>query len=717
MTGRDEAAVGAAVRGAADWLRDGGPGRLYVCGAAGSGKSSVLAALKAEFPAAALVDAAGRSADAVVQEIVDETGLLRRLAYGDLGELVRALRKEKRPRTILLANTHLAGTLASGGEPALLGRVVRDLAVATGEGKLRLVVEQAVPPELPDAVSPAFAARVVGLPGGGAADELRALVSAAPAGAVDALRALACAELRQVPVEGWAVLCRASSGEDVPADRLSAWADGLPWLVHEDGEVRFASAALAGELRASVTDPAAVHGRVTDLLLGGGATAEWAARSLPGHAAAAGRFDDLLADAGVLGRVPQDTLVEGFRACYRDGIVRGTHAAALHFLTGYGLAGAPHGEWIAHLAHDAFTRGESERARQLAGACPEPLLFRTLWSHWRPAGDYTVAGPVHRSDVESVTAAEHLGRPAAVTGDEAGVRLVLDAATGELLAGPVPAETDLPGLTPAEGRPSVRPAWHRTEVLDADGKPLGVFHHPEASYAGAVDGRLVLADRQGAYAVELDTALLRPGPRHKLTPVVGGHGRILPRPYDPRAVADLRGLLEETFGAGHVHRLRPEELPAGLGHAPTRRLLTDVGVPSVDHQPGLRIAPLTADGLAPRPWESVPGGERPGPGPFLPLGEWLGAALLLDGPTGRVLRMLPAGSSGHAHPREALAGTTLESFLTMVALQARYLAVYRTEGPDHRDVLDELRLWLAGADPDAAASDGWQYVTEPANWH
>ncbi|QKW23356.1 SUKH-4 family immunity protein [Kitasatospora sp. NA04385] len=720
-------AVRDAVRDATDWLRETGPGLLYVCGAAGSGKTSVLAALAERFPEALLVDTAGRSGDAVARGLIEGAGVRSRGAQLDFGGLVRALRKERKPRVVLLANPQLAGSLASGGERELLRWMVRWLSIGASEGRLRLVVEQDRVPVFADPEPTRYRRTVLTLPGGGAAAELRAFEAAVPAGARAALVALACAEHHRVPVEGWAALCRAAGVTDVADGQLASWAEELPWLVADGTGVGFASPALAGALREAAGDLTALHGRMTDALLGAAGTAalpEWAARALPGHAAAAGRFDALLADARALARIPQDALLEGVRGGYPDGVAPGTDAAALHHLGGYGLAGVPHGHWVAHLALDAFTRGRPERARLLAESCPEPLLFHPVWADWRPPGDYDrLPATRHESDLENLTAVEVDGRPAVLLEDERGVRFVRDAGTGEVLAGPLPgdAEPDTgpdAGLRTAPGAALVlRQKWHRSEVHDADGKPLGVFHHPEAGYAVAVGGLVVLADSRGAYAVELDAGLLRAGPEQRLVPVIGGPGRVLPRPFDPAAVADLAGLLARAFGPGQVHRLRADELPAGVVHGPTRRLLTEVGVPSVPDLVGLCLEPTGPDAFAPHPWESVPENEQPaGSGPFLSLGRWMGARLLLDGATGRVLRMLPAGSPDHAHPRAPLAGSSLGSFLTMVALQQHYLAVYRTGGPDRHGVLGELELRLAGVDPGAAGADCWQYVSEPFNW-
>ncbi|WP_030464567.1 SUKH-4 family immunity protein [Kitasatospora sp. NRRL B-11411] len=395
----------------------------------------------------------------------------------------------------------------------------------------------------------------------------------------------------------------------------------------------FVRPALAEQLRYEDETAAAFHRRMTDLLLADGPAEPWALRSLPGHAAAAGRFDELLADASLLARIPQDALVEAFRACYPDGIERGTRAAALYFLVGYGLAGAPHGEWVAWLAHDAFTRGEVERAEALAEASPEPLPFRTVWSRWRAAGDFTPpTDPSHRSAVEIVEPALFEGELAVVTEGGGPLRIVRDAATGELLAPPFTRGSEAPGLVvlPADSAAlNVRANDNVTAVLapgtDRGTAPaLKVFHHPDADRAGAVGDLLVLAGCQGAYAVRLDVDLLREGPERRLRPLARWHRRLLPKPFDPAEVADLRSLLERAFGPEQIHRLTADQLPAGITHEPTRRLLTEVGVPEVADLISLRLAPQ--EGLPVRAWESTADAEQPpGSGPFHLIGDWMGA--------------------------------------------------------------------------------------------
>ncbi|MFJ5885035.1 SUKH-4 family immunity protein [Kitasatospora cineracea] len=729
MTGRDEVAVEAAIGTLAERLRDGGPGLVVVRGAAGSGRSTVLGALAERFPDAVLVDAAGRSADAVVAELIDRIRPPRRRrfmardTYGDVTDLVLGLRQDTEPRTVLVTNAEFAGSLRSGGEPQLMRQVLNTLRIAAEEGWLQLVLERSASDPRRERPSNR-AVTVVELPGGTGAEEFRALEADVSPDVLAALRALANGQLRRMPVTAWARLCAAA---EVPYGEreLADLAAELPCLADDMDSVGFVRPALADQLRYEDETAAAFHHRMTDLLRTDGPAEPWALRSLPGHAAAAGRFDELLADAALLARIPQDALLEAFRACYPDGIERGTHAAALHFLSGYGLSGASQGEWVAWLAHDAFTRGDVERAETLAAASPEPLPFRTVWSRWRAAGDFTPpTEPGHQSTVEIVEPAEFDGASAVVTEGSGSLRLVRDAATGRLLAALTgeSAESERSRLVmlPADGAAlNVRANYHVTAVLppgaDRKAPALKVFHHPDADWSGAVGDLLVLAGAQGAYAVRLDIDLLREGPAERLCSLIGGDGFLLPKPFDPAEVADLRGVLERAFGPERIHRLPADQLPAGITHEPTRRLLTEIGVPKAAGLVGLWLTPH--EGLPVRAWESTPDAEQPtGSGPFHLIGDWLGAPLLLDGSDGRVLRMLNPESPAYTAPREPLVGSSLESFVTMVALEKQYLEVYRTEGPDTYDILDELQAQVAGVDRAAAESDVWQYALESDNW-
>ncbi|UGT44553.1 SUKH-4 family immunity protein [Nocardia yamanashiensis] len=694
-------------------LLDGEPGLFYVCGPAGSGKTRLLEELAARTADAILVDAAGRDADSVVAELVERYPSRR--GGVDLMDLISAARNDRTSRTVLIANVHRAGTLLSGGSPGLLRGVVRWLRIATREGRLRLVVESEVAPDLTDPVE-ARRTTVVELPPGIEASARS--VDAIAAEDVPALRALAHAQLARLPIDGWALLCRAA-GLPVTAEQLAKRLPGFGHLEQDGDGIGFRSFAMARELREGYGNGTALHARMTEALMAGALTSDWERRSLPGHAAAAGLFDQLLADARVLAHIPYDALVEGFRACYPDGIEQGSHAAALHYLTGYGLAGATQGEWVAHLAHDAVARGDRERARALAEFSPEPLLFHTVWSRLRLPGDRTVPGPWHENDLENVGALEYRGRAAVASEDEDEVGFVLAADTGELLAGPVPDALEHPELSaafdkhdPEAGQLAISADWRRTSFR-RDGELLGILHHPAADYAAMTADTVVLIGKQGAYAVRVDTARLRPGPDKALRPMIGAHGRILPKPFDPALFADPRRLLEQVFGPEHIHRR--DDPPATITHTPTRQTMTGTGLPHIEWLLGITLDPTGE--LPTRPWQSIPEAAQPtDSGPFHLLGDWLGVPLLLDGSSGRVLRMLRADSPAYLFPRDHLLGTSLEQFVLMLALLQHYLRIYRAAGSEREQVLTELRALLPAVDP-LANSDSWQHVLHFDEWH
>ncbi|UFS99741.1 SUKH-4 family immunity protein [Nocardia huaxiensis] len=709
MTRHDDIASGSSVLDSAfRELLDGEPGLLYVCGPEGSGKTTALHRFAAAAPDTHLVDAAGLDADSVVAQLLTQP---TRRPCRDFADLISALRRDRKGRTIIIANAHRVGSLLSGGAPQGLRGVLRWLRIATREGQLRLIVECDRAPDLTDPAEQQRT-RVVEL----SSPDIEPVVP--PDGpALPAVRALAQAQLRRLPIEGWAMLCHAA-GLSVTTVQLTEWATEFPFLARDPDGIGFSSSALAEQLRHEF-DAADLHAHMTGLLRTGDLSADWQRRSLPGHAIAAGRFDDLLADANALARIPQDALVEAFRAGYPDGIERGTHAASLHYLTGYGLTGAPHGEWVAHLAHDAILRGDPERARLLAESCPEPLLFHTVWSRQRARGDFREPEPWHTTDLETVGATRYNGTPAAVSVDEDGIAFILDATTGETLAGPVPDAFDHPGLTdvfedgvPVDGELTTSGNWRRTTIL-RDGEPLGIFHHPTADYATMAADILVMAGPHGACGVRIDPTLLRTHPTTHLTPLLGAHGRLRPRPFDPTTLTNPRHLLEQVFTPAHLHRRT--DLPETITHTPTRRLFTDTGVPAIEWLLGITLDPTGE--LPTRTWHSIPEADQPpGAGPFHLLGDCLGTPLLLDGSTGRVLRMIPADAPSYLHPRHHLLGTTLESFVLMLALLQRYATIHRTAGPDRNDVLAELRRHLPEVDP-AATTDIWQHLLHFDEWH
>ncbi|MFD9686560.1 SUKH-4 family immunity protein [Kitasatospora sp. NPDC059088] len=101
-------------------------------------------------------------------------------------------------------------------------------------------------------------------------------------------------------------------------------------------------------------------------------------------------------------------------------------------------------------------------------------------------------------------------------------------------------------------------------------------------------------------------------------------------------VAELAALTDEDGGAGRVHRFRPESLPAALTHEPTRRLLTEVGLPLGGAMFGVCEEPLVTMAEAyPEYFDGEE--ERPYQRDYLALGDWPSdLTIALDGATGRL---------------------------------------------------------------------------------
>ncbi|MFE6050965.1 SUKH-4 family immunity protein [Kitasatospora sp. NPDC056446] len=101
-------------------------------------------------------------------------------------------------------------------------------------------------------------------------------------------------------------------------------------------------------------------------------------------------------------------------------------------------------------------------------------------------------------------------------------------------------------------------------------------------------------------------------------------------------VTEVAALTDEEDGPGRVHRFRPEHLPAGLRHEPTRRLLTEVGLPLGGAIFGVCDEPLVTMGEAyPEYFDGEE--ERPYQRDFIALGDWpTDLTIALDGATGRL---------------------------------------------------------------------------------
>ncbi|MFJ6616802.1 SUKH-4 family immunity protein [Kitasatospora sp. NPDC091335] len=189
----------------------------------------------------------------------------------------------------------------------------------------------------------------------------------------------------------------------------------------------------------------------------------------------------------------------------------------------------------------------------------------------------------------------------------------------------------------------------------------------------------------------------------------------------PELVAELAALTDQDGGPGRVHRFRSEALPAALVHGPTRRLLTEVGLPLGGAMFGVCEEPLVTMGEAyPEYFDGEE--ERPYQRDFLALGDWpTDLTIALDGATGR-LELPDWYDDGQP---EAYLNRDLSALLyalwTYERLRAEWERWDRGRARDTWAVFDPQSLLSAvvdrlveGVDPEAFASPdcSWRLLAE-----
>ncbi|MFM9373744.1 SUKH-4 family immunity protein [Streptomyces sp. Da 82-17] len=759
------------------WLRNPEPrhGYLFVGGPSGAGKSALLREAAVDMPEAVLVDAAGLSSEEVVDRVMRALGV----SYGDYRSvqfLSDDLAEESPSHSVVLVtNTQWAGQTRSTAEPAhLVSLLAGVFGVDHRSTGVRFVIE--VDGDV--AAVDLRGQRPIALaPGTGRASQT---IDSLTGRHRTALLALALAEVRALRLEEWGALC-AVLGAESRGPELRALAEELSGLVtlglesepdpgpegpdgraEPEGQtaprVRLTRESDARALRESLpaTESRSFQNAVVDALLAGDEPPpSYAARALPAHAAVAGRLEELLGTPRALAKCRHSALIEALPVAFPDGVPEGTYAAELHYVDALGLAPSSHAEWLSILHLLALSRGEEGRADALI-ADAGPLPWRTVWTHWRAPGALHRPGPPV-GPVEFVQADTSGAYVTSV--DESGDELTWRASTGELVrpkgfAGPTGQEADADAdadaaedtaddSTSAEAQglaePSwtVEPSWNVARLEAADTEPTGTgptgtgsstesvpphpftpprtIQAPNLEDAVGVAGLVVLGGPRGLYAVEPGVGRTEAEP----LPAVGPRCKVTPRPYDQEACRPTRERLLGVFSEGTVPTLPADRLPEGLTHEPTRRFLTEAGLPAVAGFYSLDTRDLRTTGLV----EQLPenGTEFTPPladGALYELGTWLGGTLLLDGATGRVLRQSRPGAVDEDEPGDPLAGSSLASFVAMVCLQWEYMLAYATSGGlDSADLLAELTAWLSALDPAAAAGRNWGHVLEPENWH
>ncbi|MGW1612367.1 SUKH-4 family immunity protein [Streptomyces sp. NPDC002285] len=539
-----------------------------------------------------------------------------------------------------------------------------------------------------------------------------------------ALTALALSEPHRVRFEEWQALCSAL-GTDFGVAELRTIGEESPFVTVETTDevpVVFTHERDARTLRAEV--PAvtfqAFQQAVTDRLFAcadGDPLDDYVTRALPAHAAAAGRFEELLADPRTLVKCTHTALVNALRMALPDSIPAGSLAADLYYLDHLGLAPSSQAEWVSLLHLVALSQGDTERAEALTESAG-PLPWRTVWTHWRAPGRVRPRPP--QIDVVEEVRAEADGT-IVTSRTQDRFEQTWHAATGRLLAtkgqfigakGPFIEEAPPTPQAPARWRAET--SWNlvRAAAL-GDPSTLRVIQAPKVKDVACAGDLVVLGGSRGIYAIEPDPDYIEASPLPAL-PAISRYAKVTPRPFDEAACRPTRDLVLDVFDADIAPLLAEEQLPAGLTHEPTRRFLTEVGFPAVNDFLSLSTHNLAGTGFAEHTWAGTKEFETPvGDGPFYELGTWIGGILLLDGPTGRVLRQSRKGAVDDDQPGDPLAGSSLAQFSAMVCLQWKYMLAYHTSGGlDGEDLIDELRSWLAGIDPSAGATRNWGHVTD-----
>lgn len=700
------------------WVNDPSPkhGFLFVDGPAGSGKSALLRDFAKATSKAVLVDAAGLSTEAVLDSVMRSLGV----SYGDYrgAQFLADEIEEQDPShsVVLVSNTQWAGQTRSTTEPwhtaeHLAGNLGLDFKT-TG---VRFVIEidstvHDLSPRNRDPLLMATRPHISHPEFGSLAPRKRA-----------AVLALALAEPRRVRFEEWQALC-AALGTEFEGNELRSFADELTFVsvTEDDVPLSLTYDSDAHRLRRECPPEEfqAFQNAVVDRLFTcaeDDPLADYMARALPAHAAAAGRFEELLSAPGTLAKCRHTALIEALPVAFPEGVPAGTFAADLHYLDSLGLAPASHAEWLSVLHLVALSHGDTERARSLAES--DTLPWRTVWTNWRAPGRLNRVGP-HVPAVKRLSARASSHTVTSIFAG--GASLTWDTTTGQ----PVEPDshdhedTTADATTPPSLWEAEAPSWNLLRLrLRAAPSVLHAVPAPGVWDATCIDQLVVLAGERGLYAIEPDADHVESAPLRPL-PAVGPRCKITPRPFNEAACRPTRAHILDVFSAETAPTLTDEQLPSGLTHEPARRFLEQVGFPAVSDFYGLNTHHLLGTGLVEHTWEGTKEFETPvGDGPFYALGTWIGGILLLDGPTGRVLRQSRPGAVDDGEPGDPLAGSSLASFVAMVCLQWQYMLAYTTSGGlDGADLLAELITWLSALDPAAAATRNWGHVLDSDNF-
>ncbi|MFE0520458.1 SUKH-4 family immunity protein [Streptomyces sp. NPDC058954] len=711
------------------WLADppGHAPKLVLHGSPGVGKTGLLRGLHEELPGSLFLDCRHLTAEQVLSRLLAHFGLqVRRRPMSD--PLTDTLTGLRRGGIVFLANVQWAGPFRSSTDPDLIDRLIGRFS-SQGRGHVLPVLERLEPRDGAGAQSPAEIL-LDGRPDGVVPSELLA--------AHPALRALAAAELPEVPLQVWEFIDGVLGGGGTE-DALGRIAEqrGDVLLSRADGDgtpmVRLASDALACLLRQAEPITAAEQLAVTDALLAQAVKmragtadpriAAYAGRALAIHAALSGELPHLIEEQPALAAIADRvSLQQAIKLAWPGGPPVGGVAADAHYLHCDGVAPDAQGEWLAWLHWAAVNRDRRDWADRLEDACPVPLTWRTAWSKWRPYGvlgacpdlpgavqgvslgtyaDTTVVASEHSGVFSQEELEAALAGEADEWGDDHTRERVWRLSDGRELLEPrvvhrfVDDEghvTRTVGSALATRRPNSEPSVERPDwpgLLMARSAAEPADHERWVGYGP-----------RGLYAFDvLHAGELTNGPgvwQQPLLPMSGATALWpLPSPVTDGGEA-LTAWLTSTFGEHTLRRLPASEVSSELAESQARKVLCETGLPALDGSAPVFLTTVPIDQTGLEPFV-----DPRSPGSFSLLGHWLTQPVVLDVRSGRVLLVSAAGNE--------LLGSSLLSFLTLVGLYRQFLmSQFPVQSAEGRDARRSVKAWAKEVDPEAAASSSWQ---------
>ncbi|MFJ8633092.1 SUKH-4 family immunity protein [Streptomyces sp. NPDC093568] len=597
-------------------------------GPPGSGRTETLLRLGEARSEAVLVDATGLTCEDVIDRVMTAAGFTalpeKRSDWGfELEDSALG------GGLVIIVNAHRAGRTRRSTEPArMVHRFTTELAVGGG---LKVLIERDLPDDrlahdhLVVALQPSASKEATGHLSGGTDTE--------------ALRALALAEVRRVPLPVWTVLAQALGSHVGRSPDVATTLETSGELLElaGDGWVRFRDERHAETLRRS-TDAEVIRAVNVELVAwlrnqpAAGTTGEYLTQGLAMHAVQADEFDSVQRSGRLVARIDQVALIDAARA---DGsyVVDGASPAgdAVN-LWMCGVDSLSQSEWASWLHLMSTVRGDTETAAQIASS-GRPLPWQVRWAHWRPPGvlnaAYVRPGPLG----DPVIAPEDYlpGRHAVSAPGEWDERhRVWDAETGEELAGPWPAAMPAPGqrepLWPTDVERNVTPDWDDLTVFET-------LEPPFLSDQVRIGDLLVVTGLGGIFAVELHD----PAGSPRISKVHGeplfDDSGFLPALHG--GTARPRGSYDpDLFEPGVVRRLPTGLVPDGVTDAEARRVLTEVGLPAFEGA-AIRLEALDEVGLPPLDPGDLSADAVPGA--YYKIGTWGAGDLVLHGRTGQVV--------------------------------------------------------------------------------